>query len=56
MTERDILAQTGSSEQNPTLDTPCRSIFATSQKDIEVVGPFPELVEEAAAVHAGYWN
>lgn len=56
MTERDILAQTGASEQNPTLDTPCRSIFATSQKPIEVVGPFPELVAEAAAVHAGYWG
>ena len=56
MTERQILEQTGSSEQNPTLDTPCREIFGSSQKDIEVVGPFPELVEEAAAVHKGYWD
>jgi len=56
MTERDILAQTGDSEQNPTLDTPCRQIFASSQKNIEVVGPFPELVAEACAVHEGYWD
>lgn len=56
MTERDILAQTGDNEQNPTLDTPCRQIFGSSQKQIEVVGPFPELVAEACAVHEGYWN
>ncbi len=56
MTERDILAQTGDSEQNPTLDTPCRQIFGSSQKKIEVVGPFPELVAEACAVHEGYWD
>lgn len=56
MTERDILAQTGSNEQNPTLDTPCRQIFASSQKDIEVVGPVPEVIEEAIAVHEGYWD
>ena len=56
MTERDILGQTGDSEQNPPLDTPCRQIFGSSQKDIEVVGPFPELVEEAREVHKGYWD
>lgn len=56
MTERDILGQTGDNEQNPTLDTPCRQIFGSSQKDIEVVGPFPELVEEACEVHKGYWG
>uniref|UniRef100_UPI000AE1BD4E deaminase n=1 Tax=Clostridium sp. NkU-1 TaxID=1095009 RepID=UPI000AE1BD4E len=26
------------------------------RKKIEVVGPFPELVEEIAEVHKGYWN
>ena len=56
MTERDLLAMTGSSEQNPTMDIPARSIFASSQKNIEVIGPFPELIEEAAAVHVGYWG
>ena len=56
MTERDIMAQTGENEQNPTLDTPCRQIFDSSQKKIEVVGPFPELVAEACAVHEGYWD
>ena len=42
--------------QNPTFDLPCREVFARGQKEIEVVGPFPELVKEIAEVHKGYWN
>ena len=45
-----------SNEQNPTFDLPCRTVFAAGQKEIEVVGPFPELEVEAAAVHEGYWD
>ena len=56
MTEKDLLAQTGSDPQNPTFDLPCREVFARGQKKIEVVGPFPELVEEIAEGHKGYWN
>ena len=56
MTERRLLQLTGSNEQNPTFDLPCREVFARGQRKIEVIGPFPELEEEAAAVHAGYWT
>ena len=56
MTEKELLAQTGADPQNPTFDLPCREVFARGQKAIEVVGPFPELVEEIAEVHKGYWN
>lgn len=56
MTERRLLQLTGSNEQNPTFDLPCREVFARGQRKIEVIGPFPELEEEAAAVHEGYWN
>lgn len=56
MTERRLLQLTGSNEQNPTFDLPCRDVFARGQKDIQVVGPFPEVEEEAAAVHAGFWD
>lgn len=54
MTERRLLELTGSNEQNPTFDLPCRNVFACGQKEIEVVGPFPEV--EAADVHEGYWD
>lgn len=56
MTEKDLLSHTGSDPQNPTFDLPCREVFARGQKNIEVVGPFPELVEEIAEVHKDYWN
>ncbi len=56
MTEKDLLEHTGADPQNPTFDLPCREVFARGQKKIEVVGPFPELVEEIAEVHKGYWN
>ncbi|MUT68029.1 nucleoside deaminase [Paenibacillus sp. NEAU-GSW1] len=55
-TEEALLKLTGSHEQNPTFNLPCRDIFAKGQKPIEVIGPFPELEAEAAAVHDNYWT
>lgn len=54
--ERELLKMTGDNEQNPTFDLPCRDILRAGQKDIKVIGPFPELAAEIAAVHEGYWN
>ncbi|MGN0405683.1 MAG: nucleoside deaminase [Bariatricus sp.] len=56
MTEKQLLELTGSDEQNPTFDLPCRQVFARGQKPIQVVGPFPELAPEAAKVHENYWK
>ena len=56
MTERRLLELTGSNEQNPTLDLPCRDVFAKGQKAIEVVGPVEAVEVEAAKVHEGYWD
>lgn len=56
MTERDILSLTGSHEQNPTFDLPCREVFAAGQKDITVIGPVEEVIEEALKVHERYWD
>lgn len=56
MTERRLLELTGSHEQNPTFDLPCREVFAHGQKDIKVDGPFPEVEVEAVQVHNGYWD
>lgn len=56
MTERRLLELTGSNEQNPTFDLPCREVFARGQRKIEVVGPIPEVEAEAAKVHEGYWD
>jgi len=56
MTERRLLELTGSNEQNPTFDLPCRDVFSKGQKDIKVLGPFPAVEAEAAQVHEGFWD
>ncbi len=51
--ERGLLRQTGAHDENPTLDLPCRTVFAAGQRRVEVVGPLLEA--EAAALQAGFW-
>ena len=54
--EEALLALTGSHEENPTMDLPCRSVFAAGKKAIEVIGPVPEVEEEIAALHRDFWQ
>ena len=56
MEERRLLALTGSDAQNPTMDLPCREVFAHGQKAIRVWGPVPEVEAEIAALHRGFWQ
>jgi tRNA(Arg) A34 adenosine deaminase TadA len=51
--EKRLKAVTGAHPENPTLDMPCRDIFAAGQKTIEVIGPMLE--DEAAAQHENFW-
>jgi tRNA(Arg) A34 adenosine deaminase TadA len=54
LSERDLKLITGDHPDNPTLDLPCREVFARGQFQVEVLGP--ALVDEARAVHAGFWG
>ncbi|WP_314068208.1 nucleoside deaminase [uncultured Vagococcus sp.] len=56
MTEKRLLTLTGDDDQNPTFDLPCREVLARGQKEVTVIGPFPELELAIAAVHQGYWG
>ena len=56
MEERHLLQLTGTDPQNPTLDLPCRDVFAHGQKNIHVFGPVPEVEAEIAALHIGFWK
>lgn len=56
MSERRLLQMTGNHAENPTLDLPCRDVFARGQKPIDVVGPVPEVEEEIAALHRDFWR
>jgi tRNA(Arg) A34 adenosine deaminase TadA len=39
-----------------TFDLPCREVFSRGQKNIEVIGPLPEVEAEIVAVHEGFWD
>jgi tRNA(Arg) A34 adenosine deaminase TadA len=54
LAETGLLRYTGSHDQNPTLDLPCREVFARGQKKIVVEGPL--LQNEAGQVHDGFWT
>jgi tRNA(Arg) A34 adenosine deaminase TadA len=52
--EKSLKAATGAHAENPTLDLPCRTVFAAGQRPVEVIGPLLE--EEAAAIQADFWK
>lgn len=56
MSEERLLELTGSNAENPTMAIPCRYVFEHSQKSVQVHGPFPEVEEEIAALHRGFWK
>ena len=54
MSETQLLQITGKHAENPTLDLPCREVFARGQKALQVTGPVPGMDEEIAAVHRAF--
>jgi tRNA(Arg) A34 adenosine deaminase TadA len=53
LTERRLKTVTGNHDENPTMDLPCRTVFAAGRRSVEVIGPLLE--DEAAALHVGVW-
>jgi tRNA(Arg) A34 adenosine deaminase TadA len=51
--ETGLLRYTGNDLENPTLDLPCREVFARGQRATVVDGPYLE--DEAGKVHEGFW-
>jgi tRNA(Arg) A34 adenosine deaminase TadA len=54
LSEARLKTITGSHDENPTLDLPCRTVFFAGQRKVEVVGPLLE--DEAAQQHKGVWD
>ena len=54
LSEARLKTITGDHAENPTLDLPCRTVFAAGQRKVEVVGPLLE--DEAAEQHDGVWD
>lgn len=49
-----VTQPTGADPENPTLDLPCRIVFAAGQRPFEVLGPYD--LPPAIEVHAGFWT
>ena len=56
MSEQRLLQLTGNHAENPTLDLPCREVFARGQKALQVWGPVAEVEDEIAALHRAFWH
>jgi tRNA(Arg) A34 adenosine deaminase TadA len=56
MAERTLLELTGNHAENPSLDLPCRQVFARGQKDVRVIGPVAAMAEPIVAMHRRYWR
>jgi tRNA(Arg) A34 adenosine deaminase TadA len=54
LSEHRLRELTGNHPENPTLDLPCREVFASGQRKTDVIGPLLE--DEAATVHEGVWK
>jgi tRNA(Arg) A34 adenosine deaminase TadA len=55
MSEKRLLELTGSHQENPTMDLPCREVFARGQKAIEVTGPVSAVEDAIASLHRDFW-
>jgi tRNA(Arg) A34 adenosine deaminase TadA len=56
LSERRLLQLTGNHDENPTMDMPSRTVLASGQKIIEVIGPVPEVEAEISALHRDFWK
>lgn len=54
--ERELLQHTGAHPENPTLDLPCREVFARGQKAVQVIGPVDAVRDEITALHRQFWK
>ena len=55
LSEKRLAELTGDNPENLTLDLSCRQVFAAGRRAVQVRGPFPELEEEIAMDHRGFW-
>ena len=56
LAEHRLREITGNHPANPTMDLPCREVFARGQKGIQVHGPLADIEDEVAALHLACWR
>ncbi|MEM7258336.1 MAG: nucleoside deaminase [Pseudomonadota bacterium] len=56
MSEKSLGDITGDDPENPTQDLECRRVLSSGRRNIEVRGPFPELIDRITAQHRQFWS
>jgi tRNA(Arg) A34 adenosine deaminase TadA len=56
ITEKELLSLTGDDPRNLTLGVDCRTVYASGQKKIEVIGPFPGVADAIVEPHRTFWT
>ena len=54
--EEDLKTMTGNHPDNPTMSLPCRDVFQSGQKDVQIHGPFEELKSAILEPHKSCWS
>jgi len=55
LTEKRLAVLTGDNEDNLTMDMPCRTVLGAGRRTTEVRGPYPEMENDIAEGHRGFW-
>ena len=55
MTEAQLLAETGDHGENPTMSVSSRYVFEHGQKNVELIGPVPEIAAETVGMQRAFW-
>ncbi|WP_269497367.1 nucleoside deaminase [Castellaniella sp. S9] len=55
LTEAELLQATGDHDENPTMSVSSRYVYDHCQKDVELIGPVPEVIPEVGALQREFW-
>jgi len=55
MTEAQLLVETGSHAENPTMSVPSRYVFDHCQKPVDLIGPVVEIAQETIEMQRAFW-
>lgn len=55
MSEERLAGMAGDNPENLTLALPCRQVFAAGRREVSVVGPIPDMEDDIALAHQGFW-
>lgn len=56
MSEAQLLEETGSHEENPTMSVSAKYVFSHCQKAVDLIGPVAQIAAETVALQREFWR